>query len=135
MRKAAIVMMFLSAFSLIGCTSVPSVKNGYREGEGKYRVSVAKGYQVNQREFDYAINSFVLQQGGDSYDVERIGSSVLNDFLITIPGDTPVIYNQPEVRHFHKGKTIGLVVGISIPGIIILAFLLATIQANARTRL
>jgi hypothetical protein len=121
-KKAAIYLMFLAVFGLIGCTSVPQVKSGYPEGEGKYRVEIDSDYLESPEEFRYAVNSFVIQQGGKSYDVEKVG--FWNDFIITIPGNTLVVEDMPEVRHFHRGRTTGLILGTTLP-IALLIFVIA----------
>jgi hypothetical protein len=111
---ALIIIGVLTAV-LAGCTSVPEVKNVKMAGPGKYDVVVDRDYMDDPKEFDYAINSFVKEKGGTSYDIEQYGS---NDFYITIPGSTEV-KDLPEVKHLHKGKTVGLVLGITIPVVVI----------------
>jgi hypothetical protein len=100
------VMFFTT---LIGCTSVPEVdRYDYDAVKKQYDVVIDKDYIDNPVELEYALNSFVKDKGGTSYNVVKHGS---NDFYVTIPGKTPV-KDLPKVRHFHVGKT---VVAIVVP--------------------
>jgi hypothetical protein len=111
---ALIIMGVLTAV-LAGCTSVPEVRNVKMAGPGKYDVVVDRDYMDDPEELEYALNSFVQNKGGDSYDVEQYGS---NDFYITIPGSTEVKDLQ-KVRHFHVGRTVGLILGTTIPVVVV----------------
>jgi hypothetical protein len=124
---ALIVMGVLSAV-LTGCTSVPEVKNVKMVGPSKYDVVVDRDYMEDPTEMEYAINTFVKEKGGESYDVEKYGT---NDFYITIPGSTEV-KDLPEVKHFHKGRTVGLVLGITIPVVVITVVAIAVRAAVDR---
>lgn len=111
-KKLRSFYVFSRHLTFWGCTSVPYAK-GYPEDEGKYRVTIDRDYRETPKEFQYAVNSFVLQQGGKSYNIEK--DENFNDFIITIPGDTLVIEDLPELKHFHKGRTMGLIFGIVGP--------------------
>ena len=90
---------------LIGCYSVPHAKGYSADGE-TYIVTVDRDYMQRQEEFKYAINSFVEEQGAESYDIKRNERS--NSFTITVPGSTPV-EDLPKVKHFHKGRTMAAI--------------------------
>ena len=113
MKRFAVFLMCIAVLGLAGCTNVPRVRGGYPVGEGKYRVSIHRSFQSPPERLNYAVNSFVIQRGGESYDVERAG--FMNDYLITIPGSTPVDRNMKKVRVISKGRTTGLIVGIMAP--------------------
>ena len=76
------------------------------DGVQKYDVVIDKDYMSNPDEIKYALNSFVKERGGTSYDAVKHG---MNDYYVTIPGKTPV-ENLPEIKHFHKGKTVAAIV-------------------------
>jgi hypothetical protein len=131
MKKKIICLVVLVIF-LMGCTSVPVVGRYYSLEEGIYRVSIDRDYTGTEEELRYAVNSFVISRGGNSYDIEEEGRS--NNFIITIPGNTMVIENMPEVRHFHKGRTIGTILGIAIPTNLLLFMIIITAVAESSTR-
>jgi len=107
--------MIFIAFLLFGCTSVPRISRAYSIDNKKYNVVIDRDYMKDPNEFKYAINSFVKQNGGTSYNIEKYGP---NDFYITIPGEIPV-EDLPEIRHFHAGRTVGATLS-PILGVIIL---------------
>jgi hypothetical protein len=118
--KTIISLLFLT-FLVFGCTSVPKVNRGYSLDKNKYDVVIDRDYLEKPAEFKYAINSFVIQQGGASYDIEKYGP---NDYYITIPGETPV-EDLPEVKHFHTGRTLGLILpSVLAPLLIVLLIFL-----------
>jgi hypothetical protein len=77
----------------------------------------------NPDEIKYALNSFVKKKGGTSYDAVKHG---MNDYYVTIPGKTPV-EDLPEMKHFHKGRTITAIV---VPSAAALLLLLLTTVLN-----
>jgi hypothetical protein len=87
------------------CTSVPQVRTSWSQKDGKYAVTIDRDYLEDPAEFKYAVNSFVKERGGSSYNIEKYGP---NDFYIEIPGEISV-ENLPEVRHFHVGRTISAI--------------------------
>ena len=104
------------------CTSVPQVRTSWSQKDGKYDVTIARDYLEDPAEFKYAVNSFVKERGGSSYNIEKYGP---NDFYIWIPGEIPV-ENLPEVRHFHVGKTISAILP-SLIGITLITILAISI--------
>jgi hypothetical protein len=105
--------------TLIGCNSVPEVKRfKYDDAEKKYDVVIDKDYIDNPVELKYALNSFVKEMGGTSYDVLKHGT---NDFYVTIPGKTPV-EDLPEVKHWHVGKMVWAGIGATAGIIVIIIF-------------
>jgi len=126
-RIVGMITLLVFTFLVFSCTSVPEVKRVNYLGGKKYDVVIDKDYLENPDELKYAINSFVKQQGGTSYDVEQHGS---NDFYVTIPGKTPV-EDLPEVKHFHAGRTVTAILLPSI-GVVLLStlFYLASIENN-----
>jgi hypothetical protein len=115
MKLDKIISVFLIAILFFGCTSVPEVRNArqveFKNGVKVYDVSIEKAYMEKPEELRYAINSFVKEQGGTSYNVEQHGQ---NDFLITIPGEIPV-EDLAKVKHFDVASTTWLVLLTSIP--------------------
>jgi hypothetical protein len=108
------VMFFTT---LIGCTSVPEVdRYNYDEVKKQYDVVIDKDYVDNPDELKYALNSFVKEKGGKSYDAVKHGS---NDFYVTIPGKTPV-EDLPEIKHFHVGRTIVVTVVPTVGALLLL---------------
>lgn len=103
--KIKIILLSFLTLLIFGCTSVPNVRSAYSVEKNKYNVVVDRDYMDNPDEFKYAINSFVKQKEGTSYNIEQYGP---NDFYITIPGETPV-ENLPEIRHFHAGRTVSAI--------------------------
>jgi hypothetical protein len=113
--------MLALCFVLAGCTSVPHVDKWEIVEEGKYDVVVDRDYLDDQAETDYTFNSFAQDIGAVSYSVDQYGP---NDFYVTTPGDTEV-KDLPEVRHFHTGRTLGLIIPPTVVGIFfILLFLI-----------
>jgi hypothetical protein len=102
MKNKKIIALMFFTFIILGCTSVPEVRSAYSIDNNKYDVVIDRDYMDDPDEFKYAINSFVKQKGGTSYNIEKYDP---NDFYITIPGETPV-ENLPEIRHFHAGRTV-----------------------------
>jgi hypothetical protein len=117
--KIKIIFLFFFSFLVFGCTSVLKVSRGNSVDKNKYDVVIDRDYLDKPAEFKYAINTFVIQHGGTSYDIEKYGP---NDFYITIPGETPV-EDLPEVKHFHIGRTLGLI----LPTTLVPAFILLLI--------
>ena len=107
-------MLIVLAGLVIGCTSVPHVDRERQIEEGKYDVVIDRDYINNPKELEYAINSFVMEKNGYSYDVEKYGS---NDFYVTMPGSQEV-KDLPKVKHFHLGRTLG----IAIPAFLVVDF-------------
>ena len=103
MKKFICILCMVSAFA--SCTSVPQVRTSWSHKDGKYDVTIDRDYLEDPAEFKYAVNSFVKERGGSSYNIEKYGP---NDFYIEIPGEIPV-ENLPEVRHFHIGRTISAI--------------------------
>jgi len=102
--------LFLGALVLLsGCTSVPRVNSAYRVEEEKYLIKIAKGYAQQPKEFKYAVNSFVKEQGQTSYDIITDKRGRYIDYYVVMPGSTPV-EDLPRVKHFHKGKTVAAIV-------------------------
>jgi hypothetical protein len=116
--KTIISLLFLT-FLVFGCTSVPKVSRENTVESNKYDVVIDRDYINKPAEFKYAVNTFVIQHGGTSYDIEKHGP---NDFYITIPGETPV-EDLPDVKHFHVGRTLGLI----LPTTLVPAFILLLI--------
>ncbi|MCL2270071.1 MAG: hypothetical protein FWC24_03020 [Treponema sp.] len=119
-------IVFFAALGF-GCTTVSHANLQSQEGEGKYRVSINKAYLTTQESFRYAINSFVIERGGTSFDVERdyiSGRSA--SYIVTIPGNTPVDENLPTEKILSKKRTHALIWPIVGPilfgGIMFFAF-------------
>jgi hypothetical protein len=108
--------MLTVCFIFIGCTSVPHVDRWREVEEGKYDVVVDRDYLSDQKELDYAINSFAQDIGATTYSVEKHGP---NDFYVTTPGSKE-IKDLPRVRHFHAGRTVGLALPPTIIGALVL---------------
>jgi hypothetical protein len=128
MRMKRIVgMVTLLVFTLLisGCFSTPEIKRVKYLGGQKYDVVIDKDYMEKPEELKYAINNFVKEQGGTSYDIEKTGS---NDFLITVPGKTPV-EDLPPMKHFHVGKTVTAILLPSV-GVGVLTWLLIMVNAE-----
>ena len=108
MKKLCSMLLILSFFT--SCYSTPQVNEVTQVGEGEYVVTINQGYVEIPNEFQYAVNSFVIGIGEASYDVEIVsrGSPII--FYITTPGSQEVDYSLPEVRHFHRGKTVSAIV-------------------------
>ena len=106
MKKAMLTALLFAVVVFVSCTSVPKVTMSWSQKDGKYDVTIDRDYLEKPAEYKYAVNSFVKERGGSSYNIEKYGS---NDFYITIPGDTPV-EDLPKVRHFHGGRTLGLII-------------------------
>jgi hypothetical protein len=105
----------------IGCTSVPHVDRWKKIEEGKYGVVVDRDYLSDPSETDYAFNSFARDIGADTYSVDKYGP---NDFYVTTPGDRQV-EDLREVKHFHAGRTVGVIVPpVSVGILLILLFVL-----------
>jgi hypothetical protein len=85
-------------------------------GVQKYDVVIDRDYMNNPDEIKYALNSFVKEKGGTSYDAVKHG---MNDYYVTIPGKTPV-EDLPEIKHFHKGRTITAIVLPSVGAVLLL---------------
>lgn len=118
--KAIIFLLFLS-LCIIGCTSVPEIRSAHYVDKNKYDVVIDRDYMNNPLEFKYALNTFVKENGGTSYSLEKYGS---NDFYVTIPGDIPVEEDLPKIRHFHVGRTIGATLPPTIGAILLLLIFL-----------
>jgi len=116
MKKFICILCMVSIFA--SCTSVPQVRTSWSQKDGKYDVTIDRDYLEDPAEFKYAVNSFVKERGGSSYNIEKYGP---NDFYIEIPGEIPV-EDLPKVRHFHVGKTISAIlpplIGITLITII-----------------
>ncbi|MDR1319566.1 MAG: hypothetical protein LBJ90_08065 [Treponema sp.] len=108
-------------FIFAGCTSVPSVDRWRLLEEGRYDVVVDRDYIRDQRELEYAINSFAQDIGAETYSVEKYGP---NDFYVTTPGDTTT-EDLPQVRHFHAGRTVGATVPPTIVAILVILLIVA----------
>ena len=119
MRK--IVWLFVCIIFLMGCTSVPRVSRYFPEGEGQYRISLNRDYRQDEEMMRYAINSFVMDRGGTSYDLEK--HPFFNDFVVTIPGNTMVIENLPVKRLFHVGRTLGIAIPATVISFLIISIL------------
>lgn len=104
MKYLCLVMAILLLFS--SCYSTPHVENQQLMEDGKWRFQIDRDYLKDPVEQEYAINSFVMDLGEASYEVQQYG---VNDFYVTVPGSQPVV-NLPEVRHFHKGKTAAAII-------------------------
>jgi hypothetical protein len=124
MKAKRMIFLVLLTFFIFGCTSVPEVKRAHHIGNKKYDVVIDRDYMEDPEEFKYAVNSFVKEQGGTSYDIEKYGQ---NDFYITIPGEIPV-EDLPEVRHFHLGRTLWLAIPPTILGLIFIIALTGGFQ-------
>ena len=121
MKTKKNIFLFFFTFFIFGCTSVPEVDKAFSLDNTKYDVVIDRDYLENPDEFKYAVNSFVIERGGSSYNITQYGP---NDFYITIPGEIPV-ENLPEIRHFHAGRTVGAIVPpVSIIFLIVLMLLL-----------
>lgn len=103
--KIRIISLLILTSLIVGCTSVPGVGDVIPMDNNKYYVEIDRDYMDNPDEFKYAVNSFVKQKGGLSYDIEQYGT---NKFYITIPGETPV-EDLPEIKHLHAGRTVAAV--------------------------
>ena len=102
--------MLAALILMSGCTSIPHVNSWVRVGEGRYNIRIDRDYYISKpEEFKYVINSFVIKQGGTSYDVVVNRQGMVVDCLVTIPGSQPV-ENLPEVKHFHRGRTVAAIV-------------------------
>jgi len=97
-------LMFFSA-----CYSTPRVSSATKLEEGRYQINISRDYAAIPQEFKYAVNSFVMDLGEYSYDVETVRRGPLNDYYVLTPGSQDV-ENMQEVRHFHKGKTVAAIV-------------------------
>jgi hypothetical protein len=131
--KKIISLLLLTSF-FFGCTSAPEVRRArqiqidYKNNIRKYDVVINNDYMENPDELKYAINSFVKEQGGASYDVEQHGS---NDFYVTIPGEIPV-EDLPEIKHFDVGKTIWLGIGGSAGAVLILGIIVSIFMSPSQ---
>jgi len=113
MVKKTILLVLGGLIFLSGCTSVPHVDDMTPSEAGRYYVTIDKDYLKKPNEVKYAVNSFVVIQGGASYDFVRVGES--NNFIVTIPGSQQV-ENLKQVRHFHLGRTLMAILIPTIAG-------------------
>jgi hypothetical protein len=116
-KKPVVTCCFIvcGLFFLIGCTSVPHVDRWKKVDEGKYSVVIDRDYLKDKAELNYAMNSFAQELELTTYSVEKYGP---NDFYVTTPGDQKT-ENLAEVRHFHTGRTVGLIIPPIVAGILI----------------
>ena len=98
------VLLFFSA-----CYSTPRVSSAIKLEEGRYQINISRDYAAIPQEFKYAVNSFVMDLGETSYDVQTERRGPINDYYVLMPGSQDV-ENMQEVRHFHKGKTVAAIV-------------------------
>ena len=135
MRVFCLVLAVLFFFS--SCYSTPRVSRAILIEEGRYDVKIKRDYTHDQQEFRYAINSFVMDLGETSYNVQIEQRSRINYYFVTVPGSQPV-EDLPPVRHFHKGKTIAAIVapigGVVELGLTLMPLWMVLIAVNASSR-
>jgi len=123
-KVLGMVTLFFFTFFITGCFSVPNVgRSNYMDTTDdvqKYDVVIDRDYMNNPDEIKYALNSFVKEKGGTSYDAVKHG---INDYYVTIPGKTPV-EDLPQIKHFHKGRTATAIAVPSAAALLILLIVL-----------
>jgi hypothetical protein len=102
--------------------STPKIDNQKQVATGKYLIEIDSDYDDDVRERTYAIEQFVISVGGTSYSLEEEGINVKimgfgrnPHYIVTVPGDIPV-RDVPLKRHYHAGRTAGLVVPFAVIG-------------------
>jgi hypothetical protein len=123
-------VLFICVSILSSCMSTPEIDNQKQLGEGKYLIELDSDYDEDERERTYAIEQFVISVGGTSYSLEEDGTSFKimgigrnPHYIVTIPGDIDV-KNVPLKKHYHAGRTTGLILGTVGGGGLILLLLL-----------
>jgi len=95
-RIVGMITLIVFSFMVFGCYSTPEANEvseakvkrfRYDDSERRYDIVLDRGDLDDPLKIKNAINSFVKDMGGTSYDYLKHGE---NDYYVTIPGKTPV---------------------------------------------
>ncbi|MCL2244377.1 MAG: hypothetical protein FWC03_07900 [Treponema sp.] len=106
MKKLCLIIII--SFLLTGCVTPVKVKYGVNVSDGIYALPIAIEFAQDPVKLKYAVNSWVMEQGYTSYDLEVRRFEKMATCYVTIPGSIPV-EDLPPVKHYSMRRTSGLV--------------------------